>query len=126
MNEDPPVPPHGSLSRSELAAEISTRLVKLIAEYTGRGPTKARSYIHSDLVVCVLHDTLTKGERSLVRHGESAAVLTQRDTYQRLMEQDASAMVEQLTGRRVAAFLGANHVDPEIAVAVFVLESPDG
>lgn len=37
-----------------------------MSEYTGRGPTKARTYVNEDLVSVLLRDTLTKGERSLV------------------------------------------------------------
>jgi len=32
----------------------------------GRGPTKVRSYIVEDVVVCLLEDTMTKAERELV------------------------------------------------------------
>src|SRR5258706_453589 len=46
-----------------VAADISNAVVRLLSDYTGRGPTKARTYLHEDLVSVVLRDTLTKGER---------------------------------------------------------------
>ena len=54
-----------------VAADISNAVVRLLSEYTGRGPTKARTHIHEDLVTVVLRDTLTKGERSLVAAGKT-------------------------------------------------------
>jgi uncharacterized protein YbcI len=30
--------------------------------------------------------------------------------------------VQQLTGRKVAAFMSANHMEPDMAVEIFVLE----
>jgi len=32
--------------------------------------------------------------------------------------------VEDLTGRRVVAFMSASHQDPDLMVEIFVLESP--
>src|ERR1700730_4923799 len=35
-------------------AEISRRLVQIMKEHTGRGPTRARTTVSDDLVVCVM------------------------------------------------------------------------
>jgi uncharacterized protein YbcI len=104
-----------------VAAAISSAIVKLVREYTGRGPTKARTYMTGDLVSTVLQDTLTMGERSLVRDGEQELVISTRKAFQRTMESEMIAIVERLSGRRVLAFLSDNHVDPDIAVESFVL-----
>jgi uncharacterized protein YbcI len=90
-------------------------------EYTGRGPTKARTYIDEDLINVVLQDTLTMGERSLVRDGQVDLVLTSRKAFQRTMSSQMIAAVERHSGRRVLAFLSDNHIDPDIAVETFVL-----
>lgn len=108
----------------ELASGISNGVVRLLRDYTGRGPTRARTYITGDLVSVVLEDTLTKGERSLVKDGETALVLSARHAYQRTMSADLIALVEGLTGRKVRAFLSDNQIDPDVAVESFVLE-PD-
>src|SRR5215204_2848723 len=91
----------GSRGVGALASSISNAVVRLISEYTGRGPTKARTHLHEDLVTVVLQDTLTKGERSLVRDGEHQLVLTMRKAYQSTMRDDLVEAVESLTGRRV-------------------------
>jgi uncharacterized protein YbcI len=111
--------PDGGGSR---AAAISTLVVRLVSDYTGRGPTKARTYFADDLVTVVLRDTLTKGERSLVRDGKGDLVLNVRLAFQRTMRDDLVAGIEELTGRKVLAFLSSNHMDPDIAIESFVLD----
>jgi uncharacterized protein YbcI len=108
--------PKGSIS-----AAISSAVVQLMREYTGRGPTKARTHIDEDLITVVLQDTLTMGERSLVRDGETDLVLTSRKAFQRTMSTQLIAAIERLSGRSVYAFLSDNHIDPDIAVETFVL-----
>ena len=60
------------------AATISTSAVQLLHEYTGRGPTNAKTEINDDLVTIVLANTLTKGESKLVESGKSDEVLRLR------------------------------------------------
>lgn len=112
---------HEHLTTGSVSASISNAVVRLLSEYTGRGPTKARTYIDEDLITVVLQDTLTKGERSLLRDGEVALVLANRKAFQNSMAADMIAAVEQLTGRTTTAFLSANHIEPDIAVESFIL-----
>ncbi|MGH2834273.1 MAG: Na-translocating system protein MpsC family protein [Solirubrobacteraceae bacterium] len=107
----------------EIAAAISNLVVKLVAEYTGRGPTKSRTYINEDLITIVLQDTLTKGEQSLVRDGKSELVLGMRLAFQQTMRPVFISGIERITGRTVRAFLSANHMDPDVAIENFLLES---
>jgi uncharacterized protein YbcI len=110
------VPPNGGH-----AAEISNLLVKLVNEHTGRGPTKTATYLNEDLISVVMKDALTRGERSLVRDGKDDLVLGMRKAFQEGMRNDFIAGIELITGRKVLAFLGANHIDPDIAIESFVL-----
>jgi uncharacterized protein YbcI len=114
--------PEHSPARGHLGLAVSNMVVKLVSDYTGRGPTKARTYLNDDLVTVVLRDTLTKGERSLVRDGEGELVLSVRLAYQQTMRGDITHGIEQITGRKVLAFLSANHMDPDIAIESFVLD----
>lgn len=104
------------------AAAISNRVVRLLSEYTGRGPTRARTYITDQLVTVLVRDTLTKGEHSLVRDGQADLVLATRKAYQGTMRTDLIAVVEETLDRKVVAFLSDNHLDPDVAVEVFVLD----
>jgi uncharacterized protein YbcI len=110
--------------RGEIGAQISTGAVKLLSEYTGRGPTRAHTIMNRDSVVIVLRDTLTKGERSLVAGGKQDEVQRTRYAYQQVMGDELTALVEDAVERKVIAFLSANHMDPDVAVEFFLLE-PD-
>jgi uncharacterized protein YbcI len=110
--------------RPARSAMISTSTVQLLHDYTGRGPTQAKTLINEDVVTVLLADTLTKGERTLVKNGRSDRVLQLRHDYQVAMRDDLTAIVERQLDRKVVAFMSQNHIDPDLAVEVFVLE-PD-
>ena len=114
--------PRTTFHDGELGAAISTAVVHMLAQRTGKGPTKAKTTLGEDGVFVVLEDNLTKGERNLAEAGEGAAVIDVRRRWQRVMREEMSSKVEELTGRRVVGFLSDNHIDPDIAVEVFMLE----
>ena len=58
--------------------------------------------------------------------GKEHAVLQMRRTFQGTMRTELIAVVERLTGRKVAAFMSDNHINPDVAVETFVLELLDG
>ena len=105
---------------------LSNAIVRLHRDYLGRGPTRTRTSIRDDVVVVVMHDTLTKAERSLAEDGKRDEVLFTRSSLQSTMRNDMVAAVEQILSRRVVAFLSSNHIDPDLACEVFVLApAPD-
>jgi uncharacterized protein YbcI len=123
MSTVPAEHPHGG----PLASAISNKVVRVMSEYTGRGPTRARTYMYDDLITVVVQDTLTKGERSLVGDGKAEVVLGMRKEFQDTMRRDLVAGVEELTGRQVIAFFSANHIDPDAALESFLLAPrPEG
>jgi uncharacterized protein YbcI len=107
------------------SASISNLVVRLLSQYTGRGPTKARTFFNDDMVTVVLQDTLTKGEVTLVNNEHDQMVLDTRATFQDVMRDDLVSGVEEITQRKVVAFLSANHIDPDLAVETFILQ-PNG
>ncbi len=108
--------------RTSRTATISTAAVKLLHEHTGRGPTKAQTTIAENLVTIVLADTLTRGERTLVDNGRGDRVLELRHEYQLVMKEKLVDLVEGTLDRNVLAFMSQNHIDPDLAVEIFVLE----
>jgi uncharacterized protein YbcI len=106
----------------QLAAAISNTVVKALARTTGRGPTKAKTTLGDNGVFVVLQDSLTVGEQTLTDAGQGQAVLDLRRRWQAIMEVDVSREIEGLTGRKVVGFMSDNHIDPDLAVEVFVLE----
>jgi uncharacterized protein YbcI len=112
---------HGE-SDGELAAKISNIVVKALTRTTGRGPTKAKTTLGTNGVFVVLQDSLTRGEQTLANAGQGAAVLDLRRRWQGIMEAEISSEIEHVTGRKVIGFMSDNHIDPDLAVEVFVLE----
>ncbi|CAB4910175.1 unannotated protein [freshwater metagenome] len=103
---------------------LTDAVVRTLRALTGRGATSARGFINGDTAVVVMYDALTEGERNLVRKGHADQVKELRYTYQRAMADEVVPAVEQAVGRRVEAFMSANHVDPDHAVEVFILGDP--
>jgi uncharacterized protein YbcI len=113
---------HTIQGEGQLSAAISNAVVQILARTTGRGPTQAKTTIGDNGIFVVLQDTLTVGERTLNEAGEGRAVLDLRRRWQRVMEEEISGKIEELTGRRVTGFMSDNHIDPDLAVEVFILE----
>ncbi len=111
-------------SDGTLHSAISTAIVKLMREYTGRGPMKARTTIRDNVVLVMLEQTLTKGEKVLVMKGRSENVLALRREYQEAMREESSDQVAELTGREVTAMMSANHLAPDLAAEIYVLDGP--
>ena len=108
-----------------LYSAISNAVVGIVHEYTGRGPTRARTSIRDDVVVVVLQETLLKAERSLIEDNKAELVAHMRRSFQQTMREDMSAAVAKLTGREVIAFMSDSHLEPDYSVEVFVL-APEG
>ena len=111
-------------NRTAVNREVSRALVALFKEATGRGPTRARTYIEDDLVITLLHDTMTTAERTLKDENREDTVRSLRRIFQGSFRDEAIRIVERLTGRTVLAFLSDHAVDPDYAIEAFVL-APD-
>jgi len=111
--------PHGR----DLAA-ISNGLMHLHMRFYGRGPTRAKSYLDDDMVVCVLWNGFTTVEETLIARGETPSVEAFRRSFQRAMEEQFTEVIESVTGREVRAYMSQVHVDPNVAVELFLLEPP--
>ncbi len=105
-----------------VAADISNALVRLVREHFGKGPTQAKTLLHDDVVVTVLRGGFTQAEKTLYKAGRADVVHESRRAMQDVLEREMRAAVERLTGRRVAAFMSANHHEPDASVEVFLLE----
>ena len=93
------------LKGGKLLSEITNRIVSLMREHYGRGPIKAKTYVLDNLIVCVLSGGFTAIVRTMMDGGEPERVLEMRRDFQRMMKDRYSKMIEELTGRKVLAFL---------------------
>jgi uncharacterized protein YbcI len=119
----------------DVTSAISDAMASLLSRHTGRGATSSWTTFSRDLIICVMGHALTKGEKepgplrekSLVHYGRPEAVLRIRTAYQESMAQEATSIVEELSGRRVAAFMSNSHIDPDLDVEIFILQpAPNG
>src|SRR3954465_6558338 len=108
-------------SVGEMRATISREMVRLQAEYYGKGPTKAKTYIVDDLVVVVLEESFTRAEKTLAERGEREAIQHIRRRFQQAMADSFTSVVEQATGRRVRAFLSETDIAQDVSVETFLL-----
>jgi uncharacterized protein YbcI len=120
----PDDPATEALSGGRLLSEITNRIVAYMREHYGRGPIKAKTYVLDNLIVCVLSDGFTAIERTMMEGGEPELVLDMRRDFQRMMKARYSQMVQELTGRKVLAFLSQAHVEPDLTIEIFLLDGP--
>jgi uncharacterized protein YbcI len=107
-------------------AELSNAMVRLYKEQFGRGPTKAHSaYAGRDAVLCTLENSFTPAEASLVRMGEHQRLRDTRMFFQYATEKEFRETVEQITGRKVRAFVSGVDVERDVSSELFYLE-PSG
>jgi len=104
-----------------MRADISREMVRLQAEYYGKGPTKAKTYIVDDLVVVVLEESFTRAEKTLASRGEREAIQHIRRRFQQQMAESFTSVVEQATGRKVRVFLSDTDIDRDVSVETFLL-----
>jgi uncharacterized protein YbcI len=108
-------------SLGEMRATIAKEIVRLQAEYYGKGPTRAKTYIVEDLVVVVLEESFTRAEKTLAERGEKDAIEHIRRRFQQQMADAFTSVVEQATGRKVRVFLSETNVDHDVSVETFLL-----
>jgi uncharacterized protein YbcI len=106
----------------ELNAAVTSAIVGIHSKHLGRGPSSASTYRNGNMVVVLMWDVLTQVEKTIALAGNGDAVSSMRQLFQDTMSPDFTEAVERLTGRKVVAFIGGNHVDPDIAVELFILD----
>ena len=120
--ESMPTTDSGTRQGEQLAA-VTNGIVQLFREYYGRGPNKAKSYILDErIVVCVLEDTMTTVEQTLVNNGDHDMVRQVRLRFQEAMALEFKTVVEKAMGRRVAAYHSQLTMQPDMGFEFFVLE----
>jgi uncharacterized protein YbcI len=113
------------LAGGALLSAISTSIVSMLREFYGRGPMKAKTYALDDIIVCVLRGSgFTAIEKTMMDSGEPDRVVAMREDFQRVMARRYRERIEELTGRKVVAFLSQAHVEPDITLEVFFVDRP--
>ena len=111
----------GTEAGEQLAA-VTNGIVKLFRDYYGRGPTKAKSYILDDhILVCVLEDTMTRVEKTLVDNGHGHKVREVRLVFQEAMAHEFKQCVRDALGREVLGYHSQLTLEPDLGFEFFVL-----
>ena len=107
---------------SEQLAEVSNGIVQIFSESYGRGPTKAKSYfLDETYVICVLEETMTTVERTLVETGKGDMVRQVRLAFQEALADEFKGIVSTALGRPVVGYHSQLTLDPDIGFEFFVL-----
>ena len=115
----------GPLAGGHLLSAISTSIVGILRDHYGRGPMKAKTYALDDIIVVVMRGSgFTPLEQTIMDSGEPDRVIAMREDFQRVMAQRYEQKIEELTGRKVLAFLSQAHVEPDITMEVFFVDRP--
>jgi uncharacterized protein YbcI len=104
------------------ASQISREIVRLHARLYGRGPTRAKTYIHDEYVLTVLEEIFTPAEKTLIGAGKRDHVQSTRAAFQDAVAGEFIGVVEAAVGGPVRAFVSQVHLDRELAVEFFLLE----
>jgi uncharacterized protein YbcI len=107
--------------------ELTNAMVRLYKELFGRGPTKARThYAGPDTLVSTLQNSLTPAERNMLDLDEHQRVREIRMFFQHASDNEFTGTVEEITGRKVWAFVSGMDTHKDVSTEVFYLEPVSG
>jgi uncharacterized protein YbcI len=113
------------LSGGRLLAAISTSIVGILRDHYGRGPMKAKTYALDDVIVVVMRGSgFTALEQTIMDSGDPDRVVAMRHDFQSMIASRYKETIEQLTDRKVLAFLSQAHVEPDITIEIFFIDRP--
>jgi uncharacterized protein YbcI len=121
-----PAPDHEQHALGPQLAEVTNAVVQLHSSHYGKGPTRSKSYLLDDMLVCVMQDVFTTIERTLIDAGEDDKVRETRLAFQDAMRDRFTEAIERILGRRVLGFTSQVLVEENVAIEVFVLEPASG
>ena len=91
----------------------------------GRGPMKAKTGVLDDIIVVVMRGSgFTPLEQTIMDSGDPNRVVAMREDFQHVMADRYKQTIEELTGRKVLAFLSQAHVEPDITMEIFFVDAP--
>lgn len=100
-------------------------MIGVLKEHLGRGPVKAKTYIHEDSVLVLMYDGHTKSEETLRKGGDEDEVAIQRVRVSEAIRTELTAVIEAEMGRTVVGYMSSSQQRPSLISYVFVLDSSD-
>ena len=103
--------------------ELTNAMVRLYKVLFGRGPTKARTdYAGPDILVATIQNSLTPAERNMLAQDEHQRVREIRMFFQHASKREFTQTVEEITGRKVWAFVSGMDTNHDVSAEIFYLE----
>jgi uncharacterized protein YbcI len=115
-------PNHDHPNLGPLMAEVTNAVVQLHRTHYGKGPTRSKSYLLDDVLICVMRDVFTTVERTLVESGEGDKVRETRLAFQDAMRERFTEAVEEIMERRVVGCSSQVLLDQDVAIETFLLD----
>jgi uncharacterized protein YbcI len=96
-----------------------------LREHYGRGPMKAKTYALDDIIIIVMRGSgFTPLEKTIMESGQPQRIVEMRHDFQQMMTKRFTDVIEELTGRKVRAFLSQANVEPDLTMEIFFLDQP--
>jgi uncharacterized protein YbcI len=105
-----------------MLAQVTNAIVRLHRQHYGKGPTRSKSYLLDDTLICVMQDVLTVVERTLAEAGHEDHVRATRLAFADAMRDRFAEEVERIVGQRVLGHTSQVLVTRDSAIEMFVLE----
>jgi uncharacterized protein YbcI len=110
------------LNGDALLVAVTDAMVALHERYHHRAPVTAKTLLlGDDLLACVMGGVYTDVEKTMIELQRTTIVQETRSAFQNAMQHKFIAVVEDLSGRKVLAFVSNHHVGPDMEIELFVL-----
>lgn len=104
-------------------AAITRDIVRVLRSLVGRGPTKAKAYVHDDCALVLLREGHTTSEGTIFEAGGARTVAQDRVDLSEVIREPLIETIERHTGRRVVGFMSSSQQNPDLLSFVFVFEA---
>ena len=116
------MPGHETHALGPTLAEVTNAIVRLHSTHYGKGPTRSKSYLIDDVLMCVMRDVFTTVERTLIESGDGDKVRETRLAFHDAMSGRLTEAIARTLGRKVVGCTTQVLLDQDVAIEVFVLE----
>ena len=114
--------PEPPLTGEHLMTAVTDAMVVFHERYHHRRPVTAKTLmLGDDLLACVLGGVYTDVEKTMIEIQKTMIVQETRNAFQNAMQDKFINAVQNLSGRRVLAFISNHHVGPDIEIELFLL-----
>ena len=122
--EEHPVP-DPTASEDSPRAQLTREIVKLHKDFFGRGPIRAKTYLHEDSVLVLMYNGHTTSEQTQLEGGGRRTVAQTRVDMSESIRARFIEAVQRQTGREVVGFMSSSQQAPDLLSHVYVLKPTD-